>query len=291
MTARRVLVTGAGGYVGKAVMNALTRSGWMTCPTARQPGTVNGLAVVPADLSREDDVRRLLATTAPTAVIHCAARIRGASHEFLRDNVEATSLLARLSAEMGVARLIHCSTTTIYAGGGPFDEAAPLAPAEPYGWSKLASEAAIRAVADRLPIVILRLSGVHGPDRRSGLVSACLDAIEQGILPRVTEPETVLRPLFRDDAAQACRRALDMDMPERDSVQTYNIAGADSLSLRELAQRIGAAFGKTWDIPTDPKAERRNRDVHIDAARHGLGYEPRPLETHLAEMSMSRGWA
>ncbi|MGE4218182.1 MAG: NAD-dependent epimerase/dehydratase family protein, partial [Alphaproteobacteria bacterium] len=267
MTARRVLITGAGGYVGKAVVAALSGSDWQAVPTARQTGQVAGVDILPADLGREDDVRGLLATVAPTAVIHCAARIRGPAQDLLRNNIEATSLLARLSAESGVARLIHCSTTTIYGGNGPFIEASPIAPAEPYGWSKLASEAAVQAVAGTMQVVILRLSGVHGPERRNGLVSACLNAVEQETQPYISEPETILRVLFREDAAQACCLSLDLPMPAGDRVRTYNIAGADGLSLRELAGRIGAAFGKAWHIPADTHAERRNRDVRIDAAR------------------------
>ncbi|MGE4218181.1 MAG: hypothetical protein AB7G39_01940, partial [Alphaproteobacteria bacterium] len=65
---------------------------------------------------------------------------------------------------------------------------------------------------------------------------------------------------------------------------------ADGLSLRELAGRIGAAFGKAWHIPADTHAERRNRDVRIDAARRDLGFEPQALETHLAAIATSRGW-
>ncbi|MEV5438339.1 dTDP-4-dehydrorhamnose reductase [Streptomyces sp. NPDC052682] len=157
----RWLITGAGGMLGRDVVEELTRRG----------EHVTGLDRAALDITRPGAAARALAEHRPDLVVNCAAYTAVDDAETdearaLEINGEGARLLARACAAHG-ARLVHVSTDYVFSGDArstPYPEDHPPAPRTAYGRTKLAGE---RAVREELPetSVILRtawLYGVHG---------------------------------------------------------------------------------------------------------------------------------
>jgi dTDP-4-dehydrorhamnose reductase len=147
----RVVVTGAGGRLGRAVVAALGEA-----PFTGPFGPIAWSRAI-FDLDAPDDVGRLLDRDRPEVVVHCAAwtDVDGCAREpelALRRNGEATGVLARAAAERGVD-LIVVSTNEVFDGrrtdGLGYGPADPTNPINPYGASKLAGEIAAREAYER----------------------------------------------------------------------------------------------------------------------------------------------
>jgi dTDP-4-dehydrorhamnose reductase len=144
-----LLVTGAGGMLGRAVLGAAPRAGW----------DAQGLAHAQLDITDERAVREALARTAPAVVINCAAwtDVDGAEADragAFAVNATGAGVLARGAAEAG-ARLVHVSTDYVFDGRGtrPYVESDPTDPQCVYGASKLAGELEVLAASDGHAIV------------------------------------------------------------------------------------------------------------------------------------------
>ncbi|MFJ8533611.1 dTDP-4-dehydrorhamnose reductase [Streptomyces sp. NPDC093591] len=156
----RWLVTGAGGMLGRDVVEELRARGEQ----------VTGLDHRALDVTSPDAVDRALAAHRPEVVVNCAAYTSVDDAEkdeerALRVNGDGPGLLAHTCTTYE-ARLIHVSTDYVFAGDArtPYAENHPTAPNTAYGRTKLAGE---RAVLDELPAAsaIVRtawLYGVHG---------------------------------------------------------------------------------------------------------------------------------
>jgi nucleoside-diphosphate-sugar epimerase len=165
----RVLVTGASGFIGRAVVAAFAKDGRAVRAAVRQPpqpAFTAGVDVVQhPDLAQPFDWQPLL--DGVDAVIHLAgiAHTGGADAGLYdRVNRQATALLAKAAAQAGVNRFVFVSS--IRAQSGPsadhaLSERDPPAPSDPYGRSKLAAEDAVRASG--APFTILRPVLLYGP--------------------------------------------------------------------------------------------------------------------------------
>jgi nucleoside-diphosphate-sugar epimerase len=165
----RILVTGASGFIGRPVVDALIKDGHTVRAAVRRPqlSFPAGVEVVQhGDLAQPIDWRPLLAGT--QQVIHLAgiAHIgHGVAAELYdRVNHRATAQLATTAAQAGISRLIFVSS--IRAQTGPaadhaLTERDPPAPTDAYGRSKLAAEQAVRSSG--VPFTVLRPVLLYGP--------------------------------------------------------------------------------------------------------------------------------
>ena len=144
----RIAVTGAGGRLGSALVTALMRE----APLARAV-SVEGWSRPNLDLDRPDTLGRLVRDRRPDLVLHAAAwtDVDGCARDpelAMRRNGESTAALARACREAG-ADLLYVSTNEVFDGRRtdrrPYAEDDPVAPANPYGRSKLAGEEAVLA--------------------------------------------------------------------------------------------------------------------------------------------------
>ena len=151
----RILVTGAGGMLGRALVRALTDAGHELDTADRRSLDIADAALVEAAVPGHDWV---LNAAAYTAVDAAESDEPGA----FRVNALGPAVLARACHRAG-ARLLHVSTDYVFGGDAttPYAEDAPLAPRSAYGRGKAAGEWAVRAEAP--DAVIVRTAWLYGP--------------------------------------------------------------------------------------------------------------------------------
>ena len=176
-----LLVTGAFGLVGSAMVKRLAADGRRVIATGRMsPASRKAAQRLPAgvdvrwaDLSDSADIDRLVREVAPTTIIHLAAVIPPGIYrdaKFARKvNVDGTAALARAAESLpNPPRFVHASSSAVYGAPNPHRfpglcrADTPPAPCDLYGGHKLEAEEVVRS--SRLDWVILRLGGVFTVD-------------------------------------------------------------------------------------------------------------------------------
>jgi dTDP-4-dehydrorhamnose reductase len=245
---RRLLVTGASGYLGTALMAAAGGAGW-TAHGTRMTAASGGIRL---DVRDGGAVDRLFAELRPDAVIHAAYLQSGPSMRAV--NVDGASHVARAARRAG-ARLVHVSTDFVFDGRlpRPYTEDDPPSPLTEYGTAKLDGEA---AVADAHPdALVVRTSLIYGgaaPGPQEQMVS---EAIRGASAVAFFEDE-IRSPVTAPDLAAAL-----LELAAAPAAGTLHVAGPEHLSRLEFAQLLAASSG------ADPGALRSARSADVSPAR------------------------
>lgn len=190
----RILVTGAAGFIGRHVVQRFASDGYPVVAVSRfanetlPPGAVGAVVpVISGDTLWHDLLKEV------GVVVHCAAHVPGVRERpdameslYQQVNVEGTRALAAQAAEAGVRRFLFLSSIKVHGEstvpGHPFDEHSILAPADAYGRSKVAAEAAIQRVvaATTMESVVLRPPVVYGAHAKGNL-AALMRWIRRGL--------------------------------------------------------------------------------------------------------------
>lgn len=191
-----ILVTGAHGFVGKALLECLQRQELLVRCVLKSyyPNIANADDYVVADLSDETDWT--FALRGVRQIIHLAARVHvmndqspDALAEFRRVNVQGTVNLARQAAAAGVKRFIFLSSIKVNGEltemGKSFTADDEPAPKDPYGISKYEAEQALRQVAydSGMELVIIRPPLVYGPGVKANFESMMKWLVKEIPLP------------------------------------------------------------------------------------------------------------
>lgn len=211
--ARRVLVTGASGFLGgRLVELMLADPRWSVRAMAHRPGRAVRLArheveIVWADLLKADELRR--AVEGMDAVVHCAY---GADANVARAvTVDGTRLLVQAAKEAGVKRFVHVSTIAVHSYSPPpvVTEDSPYVPSgDAYCDAKIEAERIVREIDPSA--VVLRMGNIYGPFSAPWAVRP-LAHIRAGKVSVVEGGEYVSNMVFVDNAAEAILLALDSD--------------------------------------------------------------------------------
>lgn len=168
--AGKALITGASGFIGGRLRDALLERGVDVVAIRREgsPPSKKGRSVE-CGYEDVDGLTKLVADEKPNYVLHVAGVTKGVTYEdFRRGNVMPTENLLRAieAAHPELERFVHVSSQAAYGpspGGRLLVEDDPRRPIEFYGESKLEAEHAVEARGDRVRWTILRPSGVFGP--------------------------------------------------------------------------------------------------------------------------------
>lgn len=310
-TLKRVLVTGAAGFIGSHLAEALVADGVHVLGVdaftdyysrARKEANLAGLLndprfeLVEADLSHAD-LGPLL--EGRDAVFHLAAQpgVRASWGEtfatYVADNITATQrLLERVAIDP--VPFVHASSSSVYGDAETLPTVEDVTiprPVSPYGVTKLATEGLGRLYARErgTPVVALRYFTVYGPRQRPDMAFTRFlgAAVRSEQITVFGDGEQSRDFTYVGDAVEATIRSLSGPPG-----QVYNVGGGERASVNEVLARIEHLLGGSLDVV---RAERQAGDArHTGAdttrARTELGWEPKtPLDAGLeAQLAWAR---
>jgi nucleoside-diphosphate-sugar epimerase len=254
----KVLVTGAGGFLGRAVVAAAARAGHEVVALVRPASVGGGEAFPPGVTAVAGDLRQCGpwrdALGDVDAIVHCAAAFGDLPSQLAGTVLATENLLATLPASM--RRIVHVSSLSVYDFdaprlGGVLDEATPLEAAplrrDAYTQTKLIQEKLVRDYAARAAteLVVIRPGAIYGPgkdwDAGTGLKAGRFDLI--------FAPLAAMRLIHVDNCADAIVAALAAPL---DGPLTVNLIDPEQPShwrYHGLARRAGVPVGIAIPVP------------------------------------------
>ena len=310
----RTLITGATGFVGGHIAEALARRGRPLHAIARPSSDTRELEQLGATVFRgEIDDPQLLrqALVEVDVVVHCAAKVGdwGPVADYRKVNVEGLRALLDACKGQALSRFVHLSSLGVYAARHHHgtDETVPASLSHRDGYSQSKAEAEALALGYYrdfgVPVVVLRPGFVYGPRDRN-VLPRIIENLRQG---RVRYPGAkgarALNTIFVRNLADAVLLAIDK---EEAVGEIFNLTDGETVSKRRFIEKIADALGLprptlmppywagwllTWFSETFAKLRGAketpafnftrlkflglNLDFSIEKARAQLGYSPR----------------
>jgi nucleoside-diphosphate-sugar epimerase len=250
-----VLVTGASGFLGRAVAAELVARGHSVRTLQRRASGVDGVTDILGSVT--DPVRIARAVDGATAVVHLAAKVSltGASQEFRAVNVEGTRSLLDAAERAGVARFVYVSSPSVAYGGSALAGvgAEPASPRHAQGdYARTKAEAELLALARdslAMQVVAIRPHLVWGPGDEQ-LVQRIVERARRGRLPLLNGGTALIDTTYVENAATGIAAALDrLDDAHG---KAYVLTNGEPRPVGELLAGICLAAGvrpPRWSIP------------------------------------------
>ncbi len=246
VTRAPILVTGACGYLGRHVVDALAMQDIAAIGVSKKAAG----DIIGCDLLTAKEVKILLTNTYPECIIHCAATVPKDTDGYDdSDAAEQSVRMAQNVARYAPCPVVFASSMTVYddaaQGKQPYQEkAADTLPAGKYAQGKWTAETEMAELAVH-GLIALRFPGLFGPPRRGGLLYNVARAFLTGRSFQVNSPLPVWAAFDVRDAAQACvRAALLNPFPKKEIV---NIGYEGVFSIPEAVSILAELCGVDWD--------------------------------------------
>jgi dTDP-glucose 4,6-dehydratase len=296
---KRVLVTGAGGFIGSHLTEALVRAGAEVRALVHynSRGDFGHLDSVPADVRHALDVlpgdvrdRSLVrrAIQGRQYVFHLAALIGipysyHAPQSYVETNIVGTLNVLEACRDLGVERLLQTSTSEVYgtAQYTPIDERHPLHAQSPYAASKIGADQLAYSyyAAFGLPAVIVRPFNTFGPRQSARAVIPTIIAQALcGSDVQLGSTRPVRDFLFVADNARGFMAAAEA---QGACGEVINLGTGRGVSVGRVAELIGAQLGRELVVHCDSQRQRPEKSevfelvCSAEKARQRLAWQPR----------------
>jgi NAD dependent epimerase/dehydratase len=270
LSGRRILVTGAGGFIGGHVVEAAVRAGASVRALVRyngrgdwgtlhelQPEILSEVEVIAGDIRDAHHVDKLVAGR--EVVLHLAALIAipwsyDAPDSYVQTNITGTLNVLEAVRRHGVARMVNTSTSEVYGTARyvPIDEAHPLQGQSPYSATKIGADKLTESyyLSFGTPVMTLRPFNTFGP-RQSA--RAVIPTVAAQLAAGTTELklgslDPVRDFLFVEDTARAFLLAASVDGIEG---QTIHVGTGVGVSIQEMVERLCRIAGTGATIAQD----------------------------------------
>ena len=276
------LITGTSGFIGSHLAQALGKT-HETFALGRTPVESCSQNVfwemtdpLPETLPEQVDL-----------ILHAAAidgrNLKDPAHDCFQINTAATELLLQYARRCGAKQFVYISTGSVYPlSEVPFQENTPIEPVGPYPTSKAAAENLVAEFSEKLQTLTLRLFYPYGIGQKPPrLIPMLVDRIQKG------EPVAIhgeagnprINPVHVKDVINWTTRLIEQDL-----TGTFNIAGSESVSIRQLGEVIAELLTREVEFDVGPE-QTGNRLGDITRIIAATGYEPQhSLRSGLEEM-------
>ncbi len=276
---KRVLVTGAGGFVGVHLTHALTSFGAVVIPVIRKNGK--------NDVSDREMLEPFFQKN-PGVVFHLAGEAvvekgQAAPYDTFKTNFMGTLNVLELSRVYRVSRVVIASTAHVYGEGKPpFFEDDPPRPSRPYETSKTITDLLAQSYADsfNLGVVIPRFANIYGPGDMNftRLIPKTLRyALQKKPLP-MWGGTAKREYLYIDDAVEAYLMLGAISDVKLERNRIFNFGAGMPVAVRDIIKTIGKLMGAKIEIvriEEDREGEITDQYVSWEKASRVLGWKPR----------------
>ena len=287
---RRLLVTGASGFLGWNVCRVASQEYEVTGVFHNHPIDISSVTMVQCDLTNPDTVRKLFSEYAPDAVIHTAA---AADPNFCQNNPEFSEQI-NVNASIQIAQecarhSLPCAFTSsdlVFDGSSPpYKEEAPVAPLSLYGRQKVIAEQ--RMLAANLHTIICRMPLMYGdaPFGAKSFIQPMIAALRSGQVLKLFTDE-YRTPISATDAAKGLLLAL-----KHSDKNVLHLGGPQRLSRYDIGVYLSEClYIKGCIVPILQKdiimAAPRAANVSLDSTKAQLlGFAPGTMEKELLKLS------
>jgi nucleoside-diphosphate-sugar epimerase len=278
---RRVIVTGATGFIGRHVSRHLIASGADVRAVVRPESTQMAPAGVEMVRAPLEPSALVAAFRGADVVVHLAGVTSAVRPQTYTDvNVEGTRAVATAARQAG-ARLVHISSLAAAGpapAGAPRREDDPPDPITPYGRSKLAGEGVVASTSG-LRWTILRPAVVYGPGDRALLPVFRL--AERGVLPLVGRPGAAYTFVHVSDVV----RAIDAAIDRRRDGEIFFVGHPLPVTAAELLEHIRNVVGRRALVIRIPQPVVRAAAIVCDLAGQIAGRSLPLNRARFAELS------
>lgn len=283
----KILVTGAGGFIGSFLVHALHTMGHDVTALVRRE------ASIPAGWQGNCEVRDLAKPICLEGcfdtVVHAAGLGRERNYtfaEYKRGNIDTMENLLAWIREGHARRIIYLSAMSIYGDsrGESIDEQTPIVNPEPYGLSKYVAERLL-IEAENVEHIALRLPGVFGKHARYPWLARVVEGCIRGEAVKIHSPEFVNNNyLYLPDLALFVNHLLHEEWPYSELV----LGMQQGVKIQEAVEIVKNTLGSSSLIEIIEKEERPFR-INIKRAE-SLGYTSHTFKAMIEECLCRKGW-
>ena len=297
MSAMRVLVTGATGFIGGCLARSLAAQGHDVRALVRREApdlTECGIEPVAGDVADAGSLRAALRGV--DAIFHLAA-VRDSygmpASVYRRVNVEGTRAMLEAAVAAGVARFVHCSSVGVarYPGKLDADETLPYSePTSQVLYHETKAEAEELALATGA--IVVRPVITYGPGDRYGFVTRLISLLARGRFVGVGDGRNHVDLVYVDDLTTGMAAALEKGTPG----EVYILSGTAPIEVRALVSQICTLLGKRPPRLSIPAPAARIAGWGIEMLWRGAGLHRRwgnpPLTRDaVATLAVDRGFS
>ncbi len=296
-----ILITGANGFVGRALCKRMAADGWQVHGSIRSAKHAASLpaAVKTVQINSIDgNTDWSGAVGGIDTIVHLAARVHvmrdneaDSLAAFRRINVAGTARLARHAAEAGVRRFIYLSSVKVNGeeSATAYTENDAPEPLDSYGKSKWEAEQVLRDVSasSEMEVIILRPPLVYGPGVKANFLQL-MRIVSHGVPLPLASVHNMRSMIYLENLVDAIMTCTNH---HKAAGQTFLVSDGEDVSTAELIRRLAAALDKKSRLLSFPpmmirlagrlsgkseEVERLLGSLTVDTTkiRHELGWKP-----------------
>ena len=295
---KKILVTGADGFIGSHLTQTLASKGYNVQALSRyisfnnwgwleQLDCKNDIEILSGDIRDPNYCKTI--TKDVEIIFHLAALIAipfsyMAPDSYIETNIKGTLNICQAARENGVSRLIHTSTSEVYGTAQyvPIDEKHPLQPQSPYSATKIAADAMAMSFYNSfdLPVTIARPFNTYGPRQSArAVIPTIITQIASGKKEiQLGDPSPTRDFNYVEDC---CRGFVMLAESEKTIGETINIGSNTEISIEDTFNLIKELMSSDVTLVNDEKRKRPEKSEVFrlwcdnKKIKELVGYEPK----------------